>query len=108
MAFPAIPSDGTTLQGLNQLNTTATLTGPNLNTLTFSAGDLLIAIAGEYQSNAGTLAAYTGWGGGGLTWTELTDSTGTAVCRLGVAFTRAVTGSETGTVTVTRSGDPGR
>ena len=105
MAFPTIPATGSgTLAGLNQLNTTATLTGPNLNTLSFAPGDMLIACAGEYQSNAGTLAAYTGWAGGGLSWTEITDSTGTAVNRLGVAVARAVTGSETGTVTVTRSG----
>jgi hypothetical protein len=104
MAFPAIPTAPTQVAGLNQLNTTATLTGPNLNTLTKSAGDLLVAIAGEYQSNAGTDAAYTGWAGGGLTWTEIRDSTGTAVNRLGVAIARVVTGSETGTVTVTRSG----
>lgn len=105
MPFPTIPAvaDGR-IAGLNQLNTTATLTGPDLSTLTKGAGDLLIAIAGEYQSNAGTDAAYTGWAGGGLTWTEIRDSTGTAVNRLGVAYARVVTGSETGTVTVTRSG----
>jgi hypothetical protein len=104
-AFPTIPTQAAgTLAFVNQLNTTATLTGPNLNTLTKSPGDLLIAIAGEYQSNAGTDAAYTGWAGGGLTWTEIRDSSGTAVNRLGVAYARVVTGSETGTVTVTRSG----
>jgi hypothetical protein len=104
VTFPTIPTAPTQVAGLNQLNTTATLTGPNLNTLTKAAGDLLVAIAGEYQSNAGTDAAYTGWAGGGLTWTEIQDSTGTAVNRLGVAIARVVTGSETGTVTVTRSG----
>ena len=105
MAFPTVPTTGnSTLAGLNQLNTTATLTGPNLGPLGKSPGDLLIAIAGEYQSSAGTGAAYTGWAGGGLTWTEITDCTGTAVYRLGVAVARVVTGSETGTVTVTRSG----
>jgi hypothetical protein len=105
MTFPTIPTVGAgRVVGLNQLNTTATLTGPNLNTLTKAPGDLLIAIAGEYQSDAGADAAFTGWAGGGLTWTEIRDSTGTAVNRLGVAFARVVTGSETGTVTVTRSG----
>src|SRR5215207_9997464 len=105
MAFPTIPTAAAgRVVGLNQLNTTATLTGPNLNTLTMAAGDLVIAIAGEYQSNAGADAAFTGWAGGGLTWTEIRDSTGTADCRLGVAFARLATGSETGTVTVTRSG----
>jgi hypothetical protein len=104
--FPTIPTtaDGR-LAGLNQLNTTATLTGPNLNTLTGrAAGDLVIAVAGEYQSNAGADAAFTGWAGGGLSWTEIRDSTGTANGRLGVAYARLVTGSETGAVTVTRSG----
>jgi hypothetical protein len=103
--FPTIPTvaDGRVV-GVNQLNTTATLTGPNLNLLTKQPGDLLIAIAGEYQSDAGADAAFTGWAGGGLTWTEIRDSTGTAVNRLGVAFARVITGSETGTVTVTRSG----
>ena len=105
MAFPTVPTQaGGRIAFVNQLNTTATLTGPNLNTLTKSPGDLLIAIAGEYQSNAGTNAAYTGWAGGGLTWTEIADSTGTAAGRLGIAIARVVTGSETGTVTVTRSG----
>src|SRR5215207_733808 len=105
MAFPTIPTAAAgRVVGLNQLNTTATLTGPNLNTLTMAPGDLLIAIAGEYQSDAGADAAYTGWAGGGLTWTEIRDSTGTADNRLGVAIARVVTGSETGTVTVTRSG----
>jgi hypothetical protein len=105
VTFPTVPTvaDGR-LAFVNQLDTTATLTGPNLNTLTKSPGDLLVAIAGEYQSNAGTDAAFTGWAGGGLTWTEIRDSTGTAVNRLGVAVARVVTGSETGTVTVTRSG----
>ena len=107
MAFPTIPSTaGTTLAGLNQLNTTATLTGPVLGTAVhFSAGDLLIAIAGEYQSSAASNASYTSWAGGGLSWTgiNVTDN-GTAACRLGVAYARAVTGSETGAVTVTRAG----
>lgn len=103
--FPTIPTvaDGR-VAFVNQLNTTATLTGPNLNTLTKAPGDLLIALAGEYQSNAGASAAFTGWAGGGLTWTEIADSTGTAVNRLGVAVARVVTGSESGAVTVTRSG----
>ena len=106
MTFPTIPTAaGNRVAGLNQLNLTATLTGPNLNTLTGrAAGDLIIAIAGEYQSSAGTDAAFTGWAGGGLTWTEIRDSTGTTNIRLGVAFARLVTGSETGAVTVTRSG----
>jgi hypothetical protein len=105
VTFPTVPTvAGGRIAGINQLNTTATLTGPNLNLLTMAPGDLLIAIAGEYQSNAGTDAAYTGWAGGGLTWTEIRDSTGTAVNRLGVAYARVVTGSETGAVTVTRSG----
>lgn len=105
MTFPTVPTQAAGRIGfVNQLDTTATLTGPNLNTLTKAPGDLLIAIAGEYQSNAGTDAAYTGWAGGGLTWTEIRDSTGTADNRLGVAVARVVTGSETGTVTVTRSG----
>lgn len=106
MTFPTIPTvaDGR-VAGLNQLNNTATLTGPDLNTLTGrAAGDLVIAIAGEYQSSAGADAAFTGWAGGGLTWTEIRDSTGTTNNRLGVAIARLVTGAETGAVTVTRSG----
>jgi hypothetical protein len=105
MTFPTIPTvvDGRIAE-INQLDTTATLTSPDLSTLTKAPDVLLIAIAGEYQSNAGADAAYTGWAGGGLTWTEIRDSTGTAVNRLGVAYARVVTGSETGTVTVTRSG----
>src|SRR5215211_9563929 len=107
MAFPTIPTTAAgRVAGLNQLNTTATLTGPDLNTLTKAPGDLVIAIAGEYQSSAATGAAYTGWAGGGLTWTEILDggATGTTENRLGVAYARLVTGTETGTVTVTRSG----
>ena len=103
--FPTIPTVAAgRIIFLNQLNTTATLTSPDLSTLTFDAGDTLIAIAGEYQSNAGADAAFTGWAGGGLTWTEIRDSTGTTNNRMGVAVTRSVSGSETGTVTVTRSG----
>jgi hypothetical protein len=104
--FPPIPTVANgRIAGLNQLNTTATLTGPNLTALTGrQAGDLVIAIAGEYQSNAGADAAFTGWAGGGLTWNEIRDSTGTANGRLGVAYARLATGSESGAVTVTRSG----
>ena len=105
-SFPTVPTqaDGR-IAGINQTNLTATLTGPNLTALTGrAAGDLIIAIAGEYQSNAGTDAAFTGWAGGGLTWTEIRDSSGTSNTRLGVAFARLVTGSESGAVTVTRSG----
>lgn len=107
MAFPTVPTQANgDLAFVNQLNTTATLTGPNLNTLTKNPGDLLIAIAGEYQSTAALNAGWTGWAGGGLTWTEIADrgASGTANGRIGIAIARVVTGSETGTVTVTRSG----
>jgi hypothetical protein len=47
---------------------------------------------------------FSSWAGGGLTWTEFADLGGTtANMSIGAAYTRAVTGSETGAVTVTQA-----
>lgn len=95
MAFPTIPT-GT--QILATLNTTggATKTFPNLTSLTKSSGDLLLAIAVEYDGNS-TNAEFSGWG---ASFTEIADLAGTATMAIGVAW-KISTGSETGTFTVT-------
>lgn len=97
MAFPTIP---TVAAGriLFTLNTTggATKTFPNLSSLTKASGDLLLAIAVEYDGNS-TNAEFSSWGGG---FTEARDAAGTATMAIGVAY-KWSTGSETGTFTVT-------
>ena len=77
----------------------STNTFPNLNTLTKSAGDLLIAICVIYDGNSSTGAEFSGWGGG---FTEFGDFGTTTTMAIGCAY-KWSTGSETGTFTVTTS-----
>src|SRR5215207_8152521 len=103
MTFPTIPTAaaGRVLVA-NQLNTTATLTFPNFSGLTQNQGDLLIAIAGEYQTDAASGAAFTGWS---HSFTELADLGGTTSNgSFAVAYKWRGASAETGTLTVTRSG----
>lgn len=97
MAFPAIPAvaDGRILFTLNTAGG-ATKTFPDLSSLTKNAGDLLLAIAVEYDGNS-TNAEFSSWGGG---FTEIADRAGTTTMAIGVAY-KFSTGSETGTFTVT-------
>lgn len=97
MAFPTIPTVGAG-RILATLNTAggATKTFPNLSSLTKNAGDLLIAIAVEYDGNS-TDAEFSSWGGG---FTETADRASTTGMAIGVAH-KWSTGSETGTFTVT-------
>lgn len=97
MTFPTIPTSGAG-RILATLNTAggATKTFPDLSSLTKNAGDLLVAIAVEYDGNS-TNAEFSSWGGG---FTERVDQAGTATMAIGVAD-KVSTGSETGTFTVT-------
>lgn len=64
--------------------------------LTKEVGDLLLAIAVEYDGNS-TDAEFSGWG---ASFTEAGDRAGTTTMAIGVAY-KWSTGSETGTFTVT-------
>jgi len=103
MAFPTIPTTGASrVLVLNQANTTATRTFPNLSGLTKNAGDLLIAICAVYQAS-GTGATFSGWTAG---WTEFADfGTSGTTMGIGMAY-KWSTGSETGAITVTQAGTP--
>lgn len=97
MTFPTIPTvaAGRILFTLNTAGG-ATKTFPNLSSLTKNAGDLLIAIAVEYDGNS-TNAEFSAWG---ASFTEFADQAGTATMAIGAAY-KFSTGSETGTFTVT-------
>lgn len=100
MAFPTIPTAGAgRVLTVNQLNTTAARTFPDLSNLTKNSGDLLIAIIVAYQSST-TNAQFGSWGGG---FTEIHDSGTSTTLAVGVAY-KWSTGSETGTFTVTQEG----
>lgn len=99
MAFPTIPTGGRIL-ATTQANTTATRTFPAFSGLTFSAGDLLVAICGAYQTSTGTNAAFSGWS---QSFGEVHDSASSSTVAIGVA-TKIATGSETGSLTVTQAG----
>lgn len=74
----------------------ATKTFPDQSSLTKAPGDLLIAIAIEYDGNS-TNAEFSSWG---ASFTEFADQAGTATMAIGAAY-KWSTGSETGTFTVT-------
>ena len=100
MAFPAIPSSGTTLLFTTAAAAATARTFPNLSSLTKSSGDLLIAIAVAYQSSASAGSVWSGWPVG---WTELSDvGGGTSSMTMGIAY-KWSTGSETGTFTITQA-----
>lgn len=101
MAFPTIPTTGAgTIVGTLQANTTATRTFPAFSGLTYSAGDLLLAIAIGYQSSAAAGAVWSGWNNG---FTENKDvGGGTSSMSIGVA-SKVATGAETGSLTVTQA-----
>lgn len=99
MAFPVIPTSGTTLLTTGQADTTAARTFPSLSSLTKSAGDLLIAIVISYQASV-TNATFGTWG---ASFTEFLDvGTGGSTMGIGAAY-KFSTGSETGTFTVTQA-----
>lgn len=95
--FPQIPTTAGS-RILFTLNTAggATKTFPNLSSLTKNLGDLLIAIAVEYDGNS-TNAEFSAWGG---SFTEFADQAGTATMAIGAGY-KWSTGAETGTFTVT-------
>ncbi len=97
MAFPSIPlvADSRILYTLNTAGG-ATKTFPNLSSLTKNPGELLLAIAVEYDGNS-TDAEFSSWGASFL---EVADRAGTTTMAIGVAY-KFSTGSETGTFTVT-------
>ena len=97
MTFPSIPTSagGRILYTLNTAGG-ATKTFPDLSSLTKNAGDLLLAIAVEYDGNS-TNAEFSSWGG---SFTEFVDQAGTTTMAIGCAY-KWSTGSETGTFTVT-------
>ena len=101
MTFPTIPTAGASrILSVNQANTTATRTFPNLSSLTKNSGDLLIAIVFCYQTGTGTNAAFSSWGG---SFTEFHDSATSTTMAIGCAY-KWSTGSETGTFSVTQAG----
>jgi len=98
VAFPTIPTvaAGRVLT-VNQADTSATRTFPNLSSLTKNSGDLLIAIIVSYGSS--TTPALSSWGGG---FTEFHDSGSASTMLMGAAY-KWSDGTETGTFTVTQA-----
>lgn len=100
MAFPTVPSSGTTALTSAPTGTTSPRTFPDLGSLTKNAGDLLIAICIAYQSSASAGTVFSSWGGG---FTEFLDVGGTTSnMSIGAAY-KFSTGSETGTFTVAQA-----
>lgn len=98
MAFPDIPTGGRVVVSTTT-GTTSPRTFPNLNTLTKSAGDLLIAIIYCYQTTAAGGSIFGSWG---ASFTEFVDVGGSTNACIGAAY-KFSTGSETGTFTVTQA-----
>lgn len=98
MTFPTIPTVAAgRVLFVNQANTTAARTFPDLSGLTKNSGDLLIAIVTTYQST--TNPQFTTWGGG---FTEFSDQGSSTTAGIGLAY-KWSTGAETGTFTVTQA-----
>lgn len=101
MAFPTIPTvAGGRVLFANQANTTATRTFPAFSGLTYSDGDLLIAIVTTYQST--TNPQFSSWSNG---FTELSaggDQGSSTTMGIGIAY-KIASGAESGALTVTQA-----
>lgn len=99
MAFPTIPS-GSQILASYQADTTATRTGPSFSSLTFSAGDLIVAICAAYACPVSN-ASFSGWSHSLAERVDVGNSA-TPTMAIGIA-TKIATGSETGAFTVTQA-----
>jgi hypothetical protein len=101
MTFPTIPTvAGGRLLFANQANTTATRTFPAFSGLTYSDGDLLLAVVTTYQST--TNPQFSSWSNG---FTELSaggDQGSSTTMGIGIAY-KIASGSESGSLTVTQA-----
>jgi hypothetical protein len=101
MTFPTIPTvaAGRVLTA-NQADTTATRTFPAFSGLTYSNGDLLLAVVTTYQST--TNPQFSGWSNG---FTELSaggDQGSATTMGIGIAY-KIASGTESGSLTVTQA-----